>query len=222
MVDGVKPNTLNADLTEDDAYRYILLVGLTLDRIHKYGSWPLPPYTEFENYTEYEIVHEFYSILEASNFSSDIFEAQISQFSWREKMLLQGIRLTEGTIAEFFVFPSVGRLVEIATQPYNQFLTHIARARAKHAYRCQTSYWGIIQGAPKRQNAISLKYLEELIENFQWWNYFEHSKHGQVFELRDYSGHGMRWQLEKSQSLGFLEPVDPYSGRVFFASKNIL
>lgn len=56
----------------------------------------------------------------------------------------------------------------------------------------------------KNENAKNL--VAKLIDNKTWWNIFFHYKHRLVYEIRVESGHGIRWNKEETNIIGFLEP----------------
>ncbi len=45
--------------------------------------------------------------------------------------------------------------------------------------------------------------IRNLFENQTWWNLFYHYKHGNVYEIRVPSGHGMRWSGDGEMFIGF-------------------
>lgn len=213
------------DITEEDILqkfdentcsRMLSAINITLGNYKLYNRYPPPPYSKFEIRSKYSFVQEFISKLQQSDNKPGIVRNYINNANIEELLLLQGIRSTEGTIYESYAIPDLDQLMQIATEEYNEYLTNVARARAKHAFRCTEQYWGTISGSPNRQNQDAEVLVEDLFQSFTWWNYFGHFKHNYIFELRDPTGHGMRWDLSNESFLGLVEPVDPNKGRLFF------
>lgn len=78
-----------------------------------------------------------------------------------------------------------------------QWLTHGARALAKHCHRDQTeSFWGQAQGPVPGQNAHALQVLGAILTNLAWKNVhaLPHDLH--IFEVRNAQGYGARWTAD--------------------------
>ena len=191
-------------------FEKLLAYSLTLYANEK--TWPPIPRTDFERSDYYSSVITFYDLLlkEDQHRVRDNFQ-QLINVDPIYILVLQGMRITEGSVDTYPTFPDKKYLIDLATSKYNNYLSQLARARSKHAFRCKSNYWGKISGSPNVQNAESLDYLYELLNNFTWWNYFGHFKNEIIFEMRDRTGHGMRWEYtpDNQRFIGLVEPKDP-------------
>lgn len=131
-------------------------------------------------------------------------------------LYLIGLRSTAGTeFSEASIPPDDEILLESSKERYNDKLTVAARSWSKHAFRCEENYWPQIQGNPELINEEATKIIENLLANKTWWNVFGHFKHHLVYEIRDTTGHGIRWSIDGKKFIGFVEPLDQESGRDF-------
>lgn len=173
------------------------------------------PRLEIENYEEYETVFSKF-LKEDSGFVPNHIVDLLSKLELQELLVLLGQRITPASIRdERAVPPRYDDLIASANSMYNDRLSHAARARAKHGFRCRERYWGEIRGPPDAQNTESQSIIEHMLQNHSWWNVFGHFKHERVYEIRDKTGHGCRWDIDTMEFIGFVEPSDIGSGLEF-------
>lgn len=101
--------------------------------------------------------------------------------------------------------PAKHILLESCKQPFNSEITMAQRAWEKHIGRTEDTFWGEIKGNNQHKQEKVMEKISEILDNTTWWNAFFHYKHGWVYEVREKDGHGIRWNLEGTQLIGFLE-----------------
>jgi hypothetical protein len=131
-------------------------------------------------------------------------------------LVLLGQRLTPASISdERAIPPTKQQLISSAMIENEENLSVAARAWTKHAHRSPEKFWGEVRGTTAEKNAYVRKLLEHMLEQKTWWNVFGHPKHEAIYEIRLTSGHGARWVTDGRQFIGFVEPFDPVTGKVF-------
>jgi hypothetical protein len=137
----------------------------------------------------------------------EFIHAFFSQTRFKEFLIVLGQRITPASIETKAALPPPEIiLIEQAFAPYNDEIKIAVRAWEKHVGRTTSGFWGEINGAPQQKEAHVQQLLQDLISNHSWWNVFEHFKHGNVYELREKNGHGLRWSISNNKFIGFVEP----------------
>lgn len=124
---------------------------------------------------------------------------------------LLGKRTTPGSVADRRAFPpGAPQLLAAADTAVNlqSRLSVAARALAKHAGRSEDPFWKVPSGGEPEQNQTAKRLLEQLLDNYTWWNVFTHFQHGLVYEVRVAAGHGARWSHDGARFIGFVDPFD--------------
>ena len=130
---------------------------------------------------------------------------------------LLGFRQTVGTDSGGLLPPSWTCLCQAANQRHktHAVLSVAARARAKHAHRCQHGFFGVAHGSPTQQNQETLAILIRILKDAAWINIHTFGGvSGPVLEIRVSEGYGARWTADWSDPYqpsnvvfrGFLEP----------------
>lgn len=131
---------------------------------------------------------------------------QLENISITHWLMVLGQRLTSASIRdERAIPPAKNILIKSCTAAYNSEITMAQRAWEKHIGRTTDSFWGEIIGNNQSKQEKVMKKIIEILDNTTWWNAFYHYKHGYVYEVREKDGHGIRWNLEGTQLIGFLE-----------------
>lgn len=126
---------------------------------------------------------------------------------------LLNCRTTTGTIEDILP-PRVSVLWKAYLKKHktSRELTVGARALAKHAHRdSETEFWGgELKGSDKFKNQIANDIFQRILKDIQWCNLHQIVGKNIIFELRNSTGHGIRFIYEDSNSnwtfRGFLEP----------------
>lgn len=136
--------------------------------------------------------------------------AQLERMKIDYILLLLGQRRTRTSILdERGLPPKPATLLAAATKPFNEYLSLVGRAYTKHAHR--SDYWEKVKGSVNKINKYAINVCREIIEQMEWWNVYEHTKHGMIYEVRDQNGYGVRWKLPDIVFIGFVDAVDPIS-----------
>lgn len=121
-------------------------------------------------------------------------------------LMVLGQRLTSASIRDERAIPPAKHiLLESCKQPFNSEITMAQRAWEKHIGRTEDTFWGEIKGNNQHKQEKVMEKISEILDSTTWWNAFFHYKHGWVYEVREKDGHGIRWNLEGTQLIGFLE-----------------
>ncbi|WP_345375308.1 hypothetical protein [Algivirga pacifica] len=184
-----------------------LFYHILLFRAGKVPSYPLP-FTEDEIIIDRSVI--FHQFLKVFDFDQPLsFLKTYKELGIESLLLLCGQRKTEGSLTtKDAIFPSFKQLLSTFQVPYNTDLSVGCRALSKHFHRTADTYWPILTGSPQQKESLATTTLLRLLKEKTWWNTFEHSIHGTVYEIRVASGHGCRWQHTTSnlKFIGFLEP----------------
>ena len=131
----------------------------------------------------------------------------IEQIPFEYILIVFGQRLTSASIQDQKAIPPLkSTLLTSSFRPYNEQICIATRAWEKHIGRSQDDFWGTIKGNPKQKEEKIKSIISEMIDTQTWWNVFHHYKHGLVYEIRVASGHGIRWNKQGTELIGFLEP----------------
>ncbi|MFT5821755.1 MAG: hypothetical protein ACI8ZM_003009 [Crocinitomix sp.] len=124
-----------------------------------------------------------------------------------ELLIILGQRLTPASVQTIVaVPPELDTLLAQAFKPYNTEIKTAVRAWEKHVGRNETGFWGKIDGTPHEKEEHVKTLVSRIMDNHNWWNVFGHFKHGNVYEIRVESGHGLRWSIDHNKFIGFVEP----------------
>lgn len=171
-----------------------------------------------EPYFEEEITEKALSIVNfvPIDISS---EESIAKFIETEKienlLLLIGQRLTSASIRNKDGIPPLKEvLFESCFSLFNSEISYAVRSWEKHVGRTSDKFWGEIRGSRREKEEKVSGLITYIVNNKTWWNIFGHYKHDTVFEIRVKSGHGIRWNGDGKQLIGFLEPFESASPNI--------
>ncbi|MFC4635097.1 hypothetical protein ACFO3O_14340 [Dokdonia ponticola] len=122
-------------------------------------------------------------------------------------LVIIGQRWTSASVKDARAIPPLQQtLLDSCFAPYNEHISQVTRAWEKHMGRSTDTFWGIAKGTPSQKEQDIKELVIQMIDTKTWWNVFYHYKHELVYEIRVPSGHGIRWNKEGTQLIGFLEP----------------
>lgn len=122
-------------------------------------------------------------------------------------LILLGQRFTSASEKSHLAIPPLlATLLKSSFKPYNKEINMATRAWEKHVGRSKDDFWGIVEGGSQQKESNVRVLMSKMIKEKTWWNIFCHYKHGLVYEVRTPSGHGVRWNREGTELIGFLEP----------------
>lgn len=149
--------------------------------------------SEFEKLNEQNIQKRWSIIIQNSSFDY--------------LLIILGQRITSASVTDETAIPPLKEvLLTSCLQTYNDHTYVVTRSWEKHIGRSNNDFWGEIKGNVNQKNENAKKLVTKLIDNKTWWNVFFHYKQGLVYEIRVESGHGIRWNKEGTNIIGFLEP----------------
>ncbi|GGG23572.1 hypothetical protein GCM10011344_25410 [Dokdonia pacifica] len=181
--------------------------------LHIYTQQGIPkeyglPYFKEEVTPDPEFVlKHFKPLFQATDTTPEQWAKAIEATPFEHLLVIMGQRWTSASIKDIHALPpSEKTLLESCFAPYNDQITMVTRAWEKHMGRSSDAFWGIAKGNPTQKEETIKKQITEMIQTQTWWNIFYHYKHELVYEIRVPSGHGIRWNKEGTQLIGFLEP----------------
>ncbi|WP_312343454.1 hypothetical protein [Chryseobacterium binzhouense] len=152
------------------------------------------------------IFESFVHILQNNKISDEERAFMTEKIPFQNWLMVLGQRLTSASIRnEDGIPPTSEILIESCQKPYNTEITQSQRAWEKHIGRTTDDFWGEIRGNNKDKQEKVINKITEILEHKTWWNIFYHYKHGLVYEIREKKGHGIRWNAEGTELIGFLE-----------------
>ncbi|SHL83453.1 hypothetical protein SAMN05444267_102611 [Chryseobacterium polytrichastri] len=132
---------------------------------------------------------------------------KLEQIPFEQWLLVLGQRLTSASERDEKAIPPLQEnFIASCLVLYNSEITVAQRAWEKHIDRLEDEFWGKIKGNNQLKQEKMMEKIRYIINHKTWWNIFFHYKHGLVYEIREKGGHGIRWNAEGSQLIGFLEP----------------
>jgi hypothetical protein len=171
------------------------------------NDYGLPYFREEVTPAPKEVIASFQSVLETSNASPKAWAKAIEATPFEYLLILIGQRWTSASIKDARAIPpSQETLLDSCFTPYNDQISNVTRAWEKHMGRSTDAFWGIAKGNPSQKEQAIREVVTHMINTKTWWNIFYHYKHELVYEIRVSTGHGIRWNKEGAQLIGFLEP----------------
>lgn len=166
------------------------------------------PYFKDEITPSPEIVLEhFKSLFKAVDTTPEQWAKAIEATPFEYLLVIMGQRWTSASIKDVSAIPPLEEtLLESCFTPYNEQISKVTRAWEKHMGRSTDAFWGIAKGNPAQKEETIRKQIMKMIQTKTWWNVFYHYKHKHVYEIRVPSGHGIRWNKDGTELIGFLEP----------------
>lgn len=153
------------------------------------------------------ILTHFKPLLNASETTPAQWAKAIETTPFEYLLVIIGQRWTAASVKDERSIPPLQQtLLESCFTPYNDQISHVTRAWEKHMGRSTDDFWGIAKGNPTQKEQDIKELITQMIDTKTWWNVFYHYKHELVYEIRVPSGHGIRWNKEGTQLIGFLEP----------------
>ena len=171
------------------------------------SDYGLPYFKEEVTPTPEKVLAHFIPLLNASDTTPEQWAKAIEATPFEHLLVIMGQRWTSASIKDIRALPPTEQtLLESCFAPYNEQISMVTRAWEKHMGRSTDAFWGIAKGNPTQKEKTIKKQITEMIQTQTWWNIFYHYKHELVYEIRVPSGHGIRWNKEGTQLIGFLEP----------------
>lgn len=168
-------------------------------------NWDLPYFNEEIKIDKDKSFTIFIAILEAHK-SPEIVAQELEKIPIEHWLDILGQRITSASIRNETAIPPVkNNLMESCQKLFNAEITVAQRAWEKHIGRIDDPFWGEIKGNNQQKQEKVMEKINYIIENKTWWNIFFHYKHELVFEVREKEGHGIRWNHDGTQLIGFLE-----------------
>lgn len=166
------------------------------------------PYFKEEVTPDPELVlKQFKSLFQELEATPEQWAKAIEATPFEHLLVIIGQRWTSASSKDISAIPPLEQtLLDSCFAPYNDQISMVTRAWEKHMGRSTDSFWGIAKGNPSQKEVTIRNQITEMIQTKTWWNIFYHYKHEYVYEIRVPSGHGIRWNKDGTQLIGFLEP----------------
>ncbi|MEP0263071.1 hypothetical protein [Dokdonia sp.] len=171
------------------------------------SDYGLPYFNEEVTPNPEVVLAHFKPLMQASEATPEQWAKAIEATPFEHLLILIGQRWTSASIKNVRAIPPLQQtLLDSCFAPYNDQISMVTRAWEKHMGRSTDTFWGIAKGNPTQKEQAIRKQITEMIQTKTWWNIFYHYKHELVYEIRVPSGHGIRWNKNGTQLIGFLEP----------------
>lgn len=159
---------------------------------------------------------EINTLINSQN-DSEYIAQKLEQIPFEQWLVVLGQRLTSASERDEKAIPPLREnLIASCLVLYNSEITVAQRAWEKHIDRLEDEFWGKMKGNNQLKQEKMMEKIRYIIDHKTWWNIFFHYKHGLVYEIREKGGHGIRWNAEGSQLIGFLEPfINEYQSEEF-------
>lgn len=189
---------------------HLVLFAESIERYMLYGIpayYGLPHFKEEVTPNPEIVLGHFKPLFYAEEVTPEQWAKAIEATPFEHLLVIMGQRWTPASIKDETAIPPLEQtLLDSCFAPYNDQISMITRAWEKHMGRSTDTFWGIAKGNPTQKEATIRKQIIEMIQAKTWWNIFYHYKHEYVYEIRVPSGHGIRWNKDGTQLIGFLEP----------------
>jgi hypothetical protein len=203
-------NNNNQHYTLFKEEEYLILFAESIERYMTQGvpsDYGLPFFKDEVTPAPKEVMASFQSVLETSNASPEAWAKAIEATPFEYLLILIGQRWTSASMKDERAIPPLQQtLLDSCFTPYNDQISVVTRAWEKHMGRSTDTFWGIATGNPSQKEQAIREVVTHMIDTKTWWNVFYHYKHELVYEIRVSTGHGIRWNKEGTQLIGFLEP----------------
>lgn len=171
------------------------------------SDYGLPHFNEEITPDPESVLTHFKPLIQALDTTPEQWAKAIEATPFEHLLILIGQRWTSASSKDARAIPPLQQtLLDSCFAPYNDQISMVTRAWEKHMGRSTDAFWGIAKGNPSQKEQTIKELVSQMIDNKTWWNIFYHYKHEHVYEIRVPSGHGIRWNKDGTQLIGFLEP----------------